>query len=92
MVGKPAAPTAAPGGSAAADACVAGAGVVVAGAAPDASVPPVDDELFAEPSPAVVAALAAGVAAAGAGPWPPEADTFNERKSIRAPPAAACSW
>ena len=38
---------------------------------------------------------AAGVVEAvlvGAGPWPPAAETFSERKSMRALCAAACSW
>src|SRR5262245_48953254 len=77
IVGKPAEPTAAPGGSVAAEACVAGAG---AGAEPldedDDDVPPL-----------LLAALAvfAGVDGVEAtGPCPPPPDTFSERKSMRA--------
>ena len=96
MVGKPAEPTVAPGGSVAAAAWVAGAGCVVAGAAGVADEPPEEE-------------LARGGAGrgrrrrsqqapraprppAGVGPWPPPPEIFSEVKSIRAECATDCSW
>ena len=86
MVGKPAEPTVAPGGRVAAAAWVAGAGVVVEG------VELV--ELDAPPVPEDAPVAAAGVVEAvlvGEGPWPPAAETFSERKSMRALCDAPCS-
>ena len=90
IVGKPAEPTVAPGGSVAAAAWVAGAGGVDAEAAGVADEPPdADADGFAPP----VAAVAAGAAdAAGVGPWPPLPAIFSEVKSIRAECATDCSW
>ena len=89
MVGKPAEPTVAPGGSVAAAACVAGADAPAAGVLVD------DVELDAPPVPEAAPSAAAGVVAAvlvGAGPWPPAAEIFSERKSMRALCDAPCSW
>jgi hypothetical protein len=91
MVGKPAEPTAAPGGSVAAAAWVAGAGDAVAGVdeEPELDAEAVaDDPWLAEApeAPEALAPPAAAVAAgagAGAGPWPPPPETFSEVKSIR---------
>ena len=84
IVGKPAEPTVAPGGSVAADACVAGAGVPAStGGVEDDEL----DELLDDDAPPVdpVGGRAGGVrrASTAAGPWPPAADSFSERKSIR---------
>ena len=80
IVGKPAGPTVAPGGSAAAASCVAGAGVVVVPA-----VVEVDEEDELEDEEADELPLAGGVAAAGAGAAvaaaPLLAFSLNERKS-----------
>ena len=90
IVGKPAEPTVAPGGSVAAAAWVAGAG----GVAPrrpawPTSLPTRSADGLAPP----VAAVAAGAAdAAGVGPWPPLPAIFSEVKSIRAECATDCSW
>src|SRR4051812_35158597 len=92
MVGKPAEPTVAPGGSVAAAAWVAGAGDAAAGAAA-AGVADEPPEAEADGLAPPAAALAAGAAAAaGVGPWPPPPETFSEVKSIRAERATDCSW
>src|SRR5690349_15417988 len=88
IVGKPAEPTSAPGGSAVTAAWVAGAGAVgVLGADElDDDEEDEEEEEDEDELPFVdVAALAAADVVLGTGPVPLPAETFSDWKSIRAP-------
>jgi hypothetical protein len=80
MVGKPAEPTAAPGGRDAVAACVAGAGVAVVLGVVDPA-PPVLEDPDAASLLATAAEVAAGVDGAA---WVPDPAIFSALKSIRA--------
>jgi hypothetical protein len=99
MVGNPADPTVAPGGSVAAAAWVAGAGLLVEGVAledelledDESDDDELDDDELLDDAPPVDPL--AGVVGAAVGPWPlPPAEILTERKSMRASCAAAWSW
>ena len=87
IVGKPAEPTVAPGGSVAAAACVAGGRRVRRrrrrGRRRRGSTTPPSGRPTDAPAAAAGRSVAAAVSA-GVGPWPPAAASFSERKSMRA--------
>jgi hypothetical protein len=102
IVGNPAEPTVAPGGSVAVVAWVGVAAVLEAAGVEDED----DDELLDEedepldeeellddvPPPLDTAPAVAAAGVAGVGPCPAPADSFRELKSMRALWAAVCSW